>query len=115
MANRVRQCASMIPRIAANHRSAIESMKSAIQVPTIEPAVLGAQPINQEIATGGEVEIHDHIATVHGHSLVHAHDHAVIMSDGPAINDVRKYWPAIRRMVGNRVSDGGAWYHWQWR
>jgi hypothetical protein len=50
--NRVRQCASMTPRIAANHRSVIESIKSPIQAPTIAPAELGVQPRNQKLSPG---------------------------------------------------------------
>jgi hypothetical protein len=33
-----------------------------------------------EIVTELEVEIHDHIAHIHGHPLIHIHIHAVIMS-----------------------------------
>ena len=34
-----------------------------------------------EVVADGEVEIHEHVPHVHGHTLVHAHDHSIIVGE----------------------------------
>ena len=53
------------PDAGSNHRS------RGVWCPTEKP----------EVVADGEVEIHEHVSRVHGHALVHAHIHAIVVSE----------------------------------
>src|SRR5579863_8954108 len=110
--NRVRQCASMTPRIAANHRSAIESIKSPIQVPNIAPAEFGAQPRNQRLSPGLKWRYMIILPTFMAIPWSMFITMPLSWATAPAIRNARRtHRPAMRHMIDIYVSDSDA----QWR
>ena len=111
--NRVCQCASMTPRIAANHRSAIESIKSPIQVPNIALAELGAQPRNQRLSPGLKWRYMIMLPTFMAIPWSMFISMPLSWATAPAIRNARRtHRPAMRRMIDICVSDSGAQYQW---
>jgi hypothetical protein len=61
-----------------------------------------------EIVIGNKVEINDHIATIHEHSLVHAHIHAIIMGNSPRNYDCEEKILACNKTWD--VNDSDVWW-----